>query len=44
MGQICRSGNSAKVLLNEFDKAYINTIPETDTVAIEEYTYILERR
>ncbi|MDR6805969.1 hypothetical protein J2Y45_003161 [Dyadobacter sp. BE34] len=44
MDQIYRSGNSAKILLNEFDKAYINMIPETDTVAIEEYSYILERR
>lgn len=44
MDQIYRSGNAAKVLLNEFDNAYINMIPETDTVAIEEYTYILEKR
>ncbi|MBO9617239.1 MAG: hypothetical protein J7619_31430 [Dyadobacter sp.] len=44
MGQIYRSGNSAKILLNEFDKTYINMIPEMDTVAVEEYIYILERR
>ncbi len=44
MDQVYRSGNSAKILLNEFDQTYINMIPETDTVAIEEYTYIMERR
>lgn len=34
------SGNT----FNEFDTSYINTVLDTDTLAIEEYSYIFEKR